>query len=297
MQEPSPRISPLAIARGISAVLILVGGGFLIGRVSSERPTAPAVGHPLPRISTEVDVRAAGPVKHILDRADLIDLAAAATDAFAAGQPPSADVIASEGRHFEVRIPFGCSGGTIEDVEPMRWRYDAEKSALRIHVEPASWNISEWLSDNAAETKAVEAVEGFWISRPWSASEACPPISAATAPGVQPATSTQQTLALAQFFTEDGSRQGRRNGKAYEAVLKIKPTALVTSLGFRLLITGKIVAAPGGSPVVCRQPAGADQRPICVIATTMDEISIENGATGEILSSWTTDRAQAATAR
>lgn len=45
-----------------------------------------------------------------LSRADLLDAAARAASAYAAGEPPPSENLALAGRSFILRLPFGCTG-------------------------------------------------------------------------------------------------------------------------------------------------------------------------------------------
>lgn len=308
MREPSVRTSRQALAGGIAAVLIVGGGGFLLGRGTSERQVIVAPQAPADRPPAVVAPPAEVPAKDILERMDIITLAAKATDAFAAGTPAPSEILDAAGRRFDIRLPFGCEGSAGQDsAASMRWRYDADRKALRLHAGPTSWTIDDWWPDSATAPQTVEGIEGFWIARPWTGSETCPPARAPVAQGLTPKTPpgqtlagqalAGQTLALAQFFSADDARQGRRDGRAFETVVKVEPDALQTARGFRLRITGRIANIPGGGPVLCRQPAGADQRPICVIAAEVSEVAIENGATGAVLATWNTDRKDGAGTR
>ena len=58
------------------------------------------------------------------------------------------------------------------------------------------------------------------------------------------------------------------------------------SRGFLLRLKGRIEAIPGGGIIQCAQPAGIDQRPLCVIGVRMDELAIENPAGGHVVASW-----------
>lgn len=291
MKEPSVRTGRLALAGGIAAVVILAGGGFLLGRNTAERdvvspPRPPSAA--LPALSTADKTRAA---PDVLNRANLIALAAEAADALAADRTIPPDVVEADGRRFDIRLPFGCFGASREDSEAaMRWRYDSGRNALRLHVAPVSWSVDDWVPEAEAShaSDPVEAIEGFWVSRPWTDSEACPQ-RAQTSEGEADEVSGQQNLALAQFFAVNDSRQGRRNGKAYETVLRVKPEALQAHRGFQLRIKGKLASVSGGAPILCKQPLGTEQRPICIVATVVDEIAIENGATGEALATWSND--------
>ena len=283
MKEPSPRSSRLVLAGALLAAIAVGGAGFLLGRAATERaPVAvsPPAAVPAPRPAPEPVLSGA------LGRAGLIALAASAADAVAAGLEPGSEVAQADGRRFELRLPFGCGGPASESSrEAMRWRYDREAGALRIHVTPATWTAQDWWPADSAG--GVEAIQGFWIERPWTSSETCPgggdrPVAA----GPEPVTLPGQSLAIGQLFLGGGGRGGRRDGKPYEAVVRVEESDLKTQQGFRLRIGGRIARTPGGGPVSCRQPAGPEQRPICLVSVVMDEIAIENPATGEILATW-----------
>jgi len=168
----------------------------------------------------------------------------------------------------------------------MRWRYDATEGVLRVHVAPVIWTTDDgW---TAQAPSGVETIEGFWIARPWTSSEACPPsiVQAAAAATVEVAA---QTLAIAQFFTAGAARQGRRDGQPFETSRKVEPDAFDASQGFRLRLTGRIGGIASGGPALCRQPEGANLQPVCVIAVSIEEVAIEN-ATGQTLNVWNLDR-------
>ncbi|QDM39826.1 hypothetical protein [Altererythrobacter sp. TH136] len=178
----------------------------------------------------------------------------------------------------------------------MRWLYDSEDETLGFVIAPVQWSGGAWWFDESA--LRVEAVEGFWIEHPWTSNEACP------APAVTPArdgelqespaepqapgTVPEPTLAIGQVFLTDGPRRGRRDGTAYEAVLRVPPEELDASKGFRLRISGRLARGTGATPMACRQAADGRQRPVCLISTIIDEVAIENGASGETLAAWST---------
>ncbi|MEG3179408.1 hypothetical protein [Sphingomonas sp. LT1P40] len=283
MEEPSLRSSRLALAGGIAAAVIIAGGGFLFGRVTSERTEV--VIAPVPIASTRPQATPSPEPRGILGRADLIALAASATDRFAAGGDPGEATRDADGRRFELRLPFGCNGPAEADSKAaMRWRYDAEARALRIHAAPVSWRAEDWWS---TAPEGIEGVEGFWLMRPWTGSDSCPATSdRPSATGAEAVTLPGQTLAIGQILSLEGTRRGRRNGQPYEAVVRVPADELDTSKGFRLRIIGRVVAAPNGGTVRCQQPAGAEQRPICLIATAFEQVSVENAATGDVVATW-----------
>lgn len=280
------------MAGGLAAFVLVGGGGFLLGRSTSERAPAVVVAGPTepapvvaPVVDDTVEKR-----DSVLTRRDLIALAAAASDAVAAQSAVPAEVAAAEGRRFEINIPFGCNGPSEAGTDAqMRWRYDSAAQVLRISVSPVRWSVRDW-SDQESDAQ-TDAIEGFWVARPWTASDACPPQrQAAAAIGVDPVTLPGQTLAMAQFFTSDGPRQGRRGEKPYEIVKRMAAADVRGARGFRLQIRGRIARVPGGAPISCRQPAGVEQRPVCVIAMQTDEVAIQNPTTDETLATWTTER-------
>ncbi|WP_076073070.1 hypothetical protein [Sphingomonas montana] len=285
MREPSPRASRLVITAGIVAVAIVGGGGFLLGqRATNTRPVA-AVPAPVPAVVRPA-VQPEQDAGRTLGRADLIALAASAADATAQATAMPATVRGMIGRSFTIALPFGCAGPATEGSDAaMRWTYDAADGVLRIHVAPLAWSPADWWSGEAPA--GVEALEGFWIARPWTSSETCPAARDPVAPmGAEPVTLPGQTLAIGQIFDRESGRQGRREGSPYTAVLRVTADAVQPGKGFRVRLTGRIVAAPDGDPVVCQQAGGAEQRPVCLVATSLDEITIENGTTGATLATW-----------
>lgn len=277
MQEPSSRTSRLAIAGVLLAVIAVGGTGFFLGRttapVGQAAPVAPAP-EPSPAPTAEK--------LRVLNRADIVALSQRAADALASGLPVPAEVAAAAGRRFDVLIPFGCNGPNEISTLPMRWNYDAQSEALRVWISPVVWKAGD-LGGDAAQAGGAE---GFWITRPWSSSDLCPSGGGHAVPtGVDPITLPGQTLAIAQFPARANAGDGRA-ARTFETVQRVPADKFDASLGFRLRLTGRIVPAGGGAPVRCAQPAGPEQRPICVIAATLNEVSVENPATGETLATW-----------
>lgn len=281
MEEPSPRSSRLVLAGALGAAIAVGGAGFLLGRATSERPpaaAAPPVALAVPKPPPE------SVASGVLGRADLIALAAAAADAAAAGRDPGPEIAQADGRRFELRLPFGCSGPAGEDgAGAMGWRYDSKEQALRIQVDPNIWTAQDWWPADAAS--GVEAIEGFWIERSWTSSEACPEGRPAAA-GAESVTLPGQTLALGQVFLAESGRGGRRDGKPYETVVPVAEDQLDTSRGFRLRISGRVARTGNAGLVRCRQPAGPEQRPICLVSVVMDEVAVENSASDAVLATW-----------
>ncbi len=282
MKEPTPRTSRLALAGGALALLTVASAGFVAGRRSVAPPARIATPVPPPTAISQPTVTQAKPER--VDRAELLALVSATADAFASGRTSPAEVAQLAGHPFSFALPFGCLGPLIEtDATRTGWRYDADRGALRLQVASTRWAPQDWFG--AESSVGVEAIEGFWMTRPWTSSETCPATKAPTAAS-EPATPAGKTLAIAQLFREGGARQERRDGEPYVAVVRSAPEALRAGSGFRVRLTGQLTDLPGGGAIRCRQPGGPDQRPTCLVGATFDEIAIENIATGEILARW-----------
>ncbi len=289
MNDLSLRKTRLALAGGLAVVLTVGGAGFVIGRGTSARDAEPAAGAPAAPARPVAIAPATQPSPRdpIRTRADLIALAAQAADAFAAGQRMPDSVADAAGQRFQIRVPFGCQGPSEPGSDaPMRWRYDEQASALRLHVAPVAWTLADLVATPApADAEAV--VEGFWLSRPWTSSEVCPAAQESPVPtGADAVTLPGQTLAVVQPAQGEGAGQERRETKPFETVVRISPEDLQADRGFQFRISGRIASLAGHGPVSCRQPAGAEQRPICVIAIAMDDVTIDNPVTGKTLATW-----------
>jgi hypothetical protein len=281
MEEPTPRKSRLAIAGSFAALMLIGGGFFLLGRQTAPTPP-PAAPEPAPPVQPAPPPP---PTVRLLGRADLIALGNAAADSMASGTALPELVEAAAGKRFEIGLPFGCDGPAAEGSDaPMRWRYDSDSPTLRVHVMPTVWPVSDWWETPPA---GVEALEGFWIARPWSSSESCVAAGESAMPrGIAPVTLPGQTLGLAQPATDETPRQQGRGDRPYEAVVRLAPDAVRLDAGLRLRLRGRIVRFPADAAVRCRQPGGSEQRPVCLVAVSLDEVAIENPATRETLATW-----------
>lgn len=279
MDEPSPRGSRMALAGAVIAALVVGGGGFMLGRSTLERDpetiAAPAA-QPTPLAEPE-------PIEaSVLGRARLLELATAAADV-AAGGRAHPELAKAEGRRFELRLPFGCDGpADAGSASDLRWRYDQASGSLRIHIAPALWPAGDWWPSD--DPTHIESIQGFWVDRPWTSSEACPAkADAAAGSGIKP---PLRTLALGQIFGAEASRAGRRDGQPYEAIVRIPQEELDTSKGFRMRISGRIAPIKDTGPVHCRQSPDPSNPPVCLLSVVMDEIAVENAADGETLATW-----------
>lgn len=250
-----------------------------------------------------------------LDRAGLLSAVARAASASASG---AADITGRgrlDGRQFEVRIRFGCRGPSLDlDQAWLGWAYDAQQRRLRVRARPTI------AADDPLVAKLsggnFEAVEGFWIPRPWLLEATCPAAAAATAPEQQqpeqqPAQQREQQaqkptkqqsdaqpeptapdplprwprIGIAQFFTENDARTGRRQNRPFEAVTTLAEGQPLRSQGYTLVLSGRLRALPGLGVIAC-SAAGFDNPPECIVSADFDRVWIETPGTDEIVAQW-----------
>ncbi|HYE46919.1 MAG TPA: hypothetical protein VEA44_14245 [Caulobacter sp.] len=244
-------------------------------------PASPPVPAPAPAPAQDAQPR--------LGRAELLDLAAAAASAQAAGQAPP-DQAAMVGRPFELRIAFACGA---PDLTVSR---DLSRGSLKLTARPQDWTASAVVRTLAPAS--FERVEGFWIPRPWIRGEDCAAVSpplrtaamavdrlvagpeAASAPGPEPG-----TVGLASFFEPGASRVFQRGGKPYESVQKIEGAVQAAPGDPSLVIRGRIAEAVKGRPVVCHAPV-PDRRPVCLIAVEVERVAFVRPGADKPVAEW-----------
>ncbi len=254
----------------------------------------------------------AAPVPRSLDRAAILAAVARAASANASGANDVEEQRALDGRQFELRIRFGCKGPSsrLRD-EWLGWSFDSDSGTLRVRAKPTLGAGEELLSDLGADQ--FEAVEGFWIPRPWLLNPVCPAAAAVSSPPAAPAagqaaqsqpsgkTSTPEPasatvgaaeplpkwprIGIAQFFTEDDARTGRRSMRPYEAVKTLDAERPISSQGFNLVLSGRLKALPGGRVIACAAK-GAESPPECVVSADFDRVWIENPDTRDLVAEW-----------
>lgn len=268
-------------------------------------PAAPAEPAPPPTVVLD----------STLNRAALLAALTEAGTALADGQTRDA---ALTGRTVSVRLPFGCGGAATVTGEAgglPRLVRNADGS-LTLTVTPEDLVASSLVP--ATREGAVdkwEAVEGFWIARPWSGLDACPastaPVALVPAPSplqtsdktpaegkttatkmvedvvTPPLVQPERSAGLAAVFEAGGSRLGRRQGQAYVHVIRgekgVAPTP--APRGYALRLEGRLTAFADGKAVHCVQK-DAESRPVCIAALRLDRLAFEDGATGALLSEW-----------
>jgi hypothetical protein len=206
-----------------------------------------------------------------------------------------------EGKRFEVRIRFGCvmaAQSAISADAPFSVRFDTEQRTLRVRAEPDLTLDDPGVAAFGGEK--VEAVEGFWMYRPWLLTDGCPaalpqpagpsspsaqaPSANAAAPPAGPVYSPR--VGLANFFTSEDSRAGRRNDRAYEATKVLAENERPSAQGYNLVLSGRLRTLPGGRVISCR-PRSASLPPECVVSATFDRVRIEKPGTNAVLAEWT----------
>ncbi len=255
-------------------------------------------------------------------RGGLIGAASAAADAAAAGAPMPEANARLVNRSFELRLPFGCEG-PAPDTENVwaAWTYDAGTRALKLVARPETWKDAAWLAE-VAPGASPEAVEGFWIRRPWTTSETCPmapppaepaaeavppephpdavasagalpdlTVDKPAAPGAgtepqQPPASPapRETLAIARFVPPGAPRTMIRAGRPYAMTVKQSDGYVGDPAGYRLVLSGRIAGFADGQPVHCWNEAAA-LRPVCVVAAEFNRVAFEDSR-GAVLAEW-----------
>lgn len=248
-----------------------------------------------------------------LNRAALL---AALTEARTATADGRARDAALGGRTVSVRLPFGCQGADDADHKaaglPSVVR--GADGALMLTITPDDLSASALIGVSGVEddgaapvdtTGKWEAIEGFWIPRPWSGLDTCPPretAAAAATPEEDPApgdalsdmpdataslSKPERSSGLAAVIESGGSRLGRRQGQAYVHVIRGEKGSVPAPAprGYALRLEGRLTAFADGKAIHCVQQ-DMESRPVCVAALRLDRLAFEDGATGAVLSEW-----------
>lgn len=250
-----------------------------------------------------------------MDRAALLTAAAQAASAIAAGTDDREAQRKLDGNRFEMRIRFGCMGPVPADEERMAgWRFDPKSRTLRVQATPDVLPDDPAIAAVAGE--GFEAVEGFWIARPWILQDACParpdpavavdtadkadagqsapkpkaapkPVAedSAEAAAIRRQGKPSHSVAIAQFFTATDSRLGRRDHRPYKATKLLPEGAAPSASGYNLVLSGRLKRLPDGRTIACHAE-GPDARPQCVISADFDRAWIERPDTRELVAEW-----------
>lgn len=220
-----------------------------------------------------------------LDRADLLAAAASAADAVASASalPPSNAALV--GRSFILRIPFGCGEERKDEKEPQSWAswaFNPKSRALRLTARPAELADGPWVQP-LADGMTFDAVEGFWIQRPWTRADQCQAGRGAIADDIVSAAT--QRLAIAQFYSPEGSRTLRRGGRPYSSTVRLEAGRLPSPKGYQLQLEGKLSGFPDGQPVHCLQQDPAFE-PRCLIAVEFERVAFVEPGMDEPIVEW-----------
>jgi len=245
-----------------------------------------------------------------MNRSAMLSAVAKAASALALGRDDVAEQRSLDGKRFEVRIRFGCaaSGGSASAAGPFNVRFDEEKRTLRIRATPDLSQADPRVAALGGE--AVEAVEGFWMYRPWLLEAGCPaapPVppapSASDSGSKEPATAVAtavqaegqpqtaapstagQRVGIAHFFTKTDSRAGRRDSRAYEATKVLPEGRQPSRAGYDLVLSGRLATVSGGKVINCRIQ-GPNMPPECIVSAQFDRVRIETPGTKEVVAEW-----------
>lgn len=275
-------LTQLSIAAAVGLVLIVA---WLSSRTRDLAPSPEIPPPPPPSAPTSSAAPSEAPP---LSRTEMILEARAIAAAYAAGEQrplQGADPLA--GRRFTARIPFGCDGpATASTGDQAYYEIDPEKRTVRLVARAVDWSSSP-LAALGSRSGNFEAVEGFWLPRPWSYREACPP-ERETGPSAAATPATAQSLGVATFFETGSSRIQRRAGRRYEHVEKLDPNApLPLARTFRLVLEGRLASLPEGRTVRCWSESN-EHHPVCLYAAAIDRVAFEDEA-HKVLAEWRAD--------
>jgi len=244
-----------------------------------------------------------------MNRSALLQAVAKAASAAALGRDDLAEQRTLDGNRFEVRIRFGCAvpGGSATAAGPFNIRFDEKDRTLRIRATPDLRRSDPSVAALGGE--AVEAVEGFWMYRPWLLEAGCPVLPPAEpaeqadpdaaeqaspppakkgsepeseAPAPPPAV---QRVGIAHFFTKTDSRAGRRDSRAYETTKVLAEGRQPSRAGYDLILSGRLQPIIGGKTINCRVQ-GPNVPPECVVSAEFDRVRIETPGTKEVVAEW-----------
>jgi len=251
-----------------------------------------------------------------MGRAALLQAVAQAASAEAGGLDDGEVQRKLDGQQFEVRLRFGCRGPTdsaAAKTKTLSWRFDEKDRTLRLRATPDLSRDQPLPGLVAAD--AFEAVEGFWIPRPWLLQPGCPVVPApvpvqmpqtakppkspaapkaveGTKPPTEadsassaPAATVQHRVGIAQFFSETDSRTLRRDGRPYEATKSLAEGQAPSPQGYDLVLSGRLKRLPDGRVIACRVEQ-AEQPPQCIVSADFDRVWIERPDTKETIAEW-----------
>lgn len=262
-------------------MVAVLGSALLLQPRPAEPPAASAPPPPEPAPPPPPALPAPTPP---LSRRDLIDAANLAAADYAAAASTSEDSKPLAERRFALRLPFGCDGPQVSGgASQAHFEFDPAKRTIKLVARPGDWTTLPMIQ-GADQAGSIEKVEGFWLPRPWSYAESCPPKRDTAVPAA-PTPVASPSLGLARLYEKDGSRLLRRDGRAYELVRKIpEDDASSQTMTYQLVLEGRVAEFSTGQPIRCWSET-AEHRPICLIAVEFDRVAFEDSA-GKVLAEW-----------
>lgn len=258
-----------------------------------------------------------------IDRAALLIAVAEAASASAAGTELPKSIRSLDGRQFEIRIRFGCRGPSTDLAERwLGWSFDPDERRIRVRAMPTI-SSDEPIVEQIAD-EHIEAVEGFWLMRPWLFVPVCPATAAvrpATEEQAAPSENNQQQappaakaedrpkarparaagepandraadplpaaprIGIAQFFTAEDPRSRRRDRRPYQAEHRLAEGEALSSQGYNLVLSGRLRALPGSGVIHCIS-RGADSPPECIVSAEFLRVWIEQPDTRKVIAEW-----------
>lgn len=271
--------------RGRLGLVVLVAIIGVVGLILWATRQAPSPQPPATPAPATPAIPALPPVKTpppTLTRTDLI-LEAEARSAASPGSPAAGrDTLVD--RRFSVRIPFGCDGPQIDSGRAQaHYEVDAERRTLKLVARPVDL-ARHPLVTQSPEAETIEALETFWVPRPWTRTDTCPP-RRDRPPSATPTPPSPQTLGLATISDVGASRLRRRAERPYEFVRKVpddEPLPLASS--YSLVLEGRLSAFPTGGAIRCWSES-SEHRPVCLYAVALDRVAFET-SDGQLLAEW-----------
>lgn len=201
-----------------------------------------------------------------------------------------------DGKPFELRLRFGCAN---DDDQSRTWSYDEKRRNLSVRIAPEI-NGSDRVVQALGES-GYEAVEGFWVRRPWQLDADCSapsaPVTESPSPSPSPASSSTASavpptpimpiynIGLAQFYTAADSRTHRRESRAYSASKILNEKTSPSSRGYDLVIAGRLRKLSSGAVIACRN-RGSAVPPDCIVSVQIDKVVIRDPADGASIAEW-----------
>lgn len=220
-----------------------------------------------------------------LDRAALLEAVSNAADSVASGTALPQSNAALVGRSFVLRLPFGCAGEMPDDGKQESWagwRFNPKSRALRLTARASNLADAEWVKQLAGDM-SFDAVEGFWIGRPWTRADQCRAGDSTTSNDMS--STPAQRLAIAQFYSPEGSRTLRRGDRPYSSTVKLEEDQSPSALGYQLQLEGKLSGFSDGQPVHCVQEKPAVE-PRCLIAVEFERVAFVAPGKDEPIVEW-----------